>query len=267
MQPLSTQEFNLFKTLIFDIAGIDFKENKKTLVSSRLQKRLVHHSLNTFGEYFTLLNADKSGAEKQVMVDLLTTNETYFFREPTHFDFLVDVLHHRPAGGHFRIWSAASSSGQEAYSMAMILADKLGKAPWEVVGTDLSSRVLETARTGLYSLMRTEGITKDYLRRFCLKGSGPHEGELLIIPELRSRVTFTHANLNAVLPDIGLFDVIFLRNVMIYFNNDTKQAIVKRILERLKPRGYLIVGHSESLKGLNDSVVAVKPTVYQLQDS
>ena len=143
MQPLSTQEFNLFKTLIFDIAGIDFKENKKTLVSSRLQKRLVHHSLNTFGEYFTLLNADKSGAEKQVMVDLLTTNETYFFREPTHFDFLVDVLHHRPAGGHFRIWSAASSSGQEAYSMAMILADKLGKAPWEVVGTDLSSRVLE----------------------------------------------------------------------------------------------------------------------------
>lgn len=149
--------------------------------------------------------------------------------------------------------------------MAMILADKLGKVPWEVVGTDLSSRVLETARTGLYSMMRTEGITQDYLRRFCLKGGGPHEGELLIIPELRSRVTFTHANLNTMLPDIGLFDVIFLRNVMIYFNDDTKRTIIKRILERLKPGGYLIVGHSESLKGLSDCVTAVKPTVYQQQ--
>ena len=265
MRPLSTKEFNLFKNLIFDIAGIDLKENKKTLVASRLQKRLIHYALNTYGEYFTLLNEDKTGKEKQVMVDLLTTNETYFFREPAHFDFLTDVLNNRPAGGHFRIWSAASSSGQEAYSMAMILADKLGKSPWEVVGTDLSSRVLATARTGVYSMMRTEGITPDYLRRFCLKGSGPHEGELLIIPELRSRVTFTHANLNAVLPNLGQFDVIFLRNVMIYFNDDTKRTIIKRILELLKPNGHLIVGHSESLKGLSDGVVAIKPTIYQQQ--
>lgn len=265
MRPLSNQEFKLFKNLIFDIAGIDLKENKKTLVSSRLQKRLVHYSLNSFSEYFTLLSEDKTGKEKQMMVDLLTTNETYFFREPAHFDFLVDLLKQRTGGGHFRIWSAASSSGQEAYSMAMILSDKLGKASWEVVGTDLSSRVLETARGGLYSMMRTEGITPDYLRRFCLKGSGPHEGELLIIPELRSRVTFTHANLNDSLPNIGKFDVIFLRNVMIYFNDDTKREIVKRIVELLKPGAYLIIGHSESLKGLSDSVIAIKPTIYQKQ--
>jgi len=265
MRPLSNQEFKLFRNLIFDIAGIDLKENKKTLVSSRLQKRVVFYSLNTFGEYFKLLSDDSTGKEKQIMVDLLTTNETYFFREPAHFDFLEDVLRQRLAGGSFRIWSAASSSGQEAYSMAMILADKLGKSSWEVVGTDLSSRVLETARTGLYGMMRTEGIPPNYLRRFCLKGSGPHEGELLIIPELRSRVTFTHANLNDTLPDIGQFDVIFLRNVMIYFNDDTKKSIVKRIVERLKPDGFLIIGHSESLKGLNDSVSAVKPTIYQKQ--
>ncbi|MBQ0719100.1 MAG: protein-glutamate O-methyltransferase CheR [Gammaproteobacteria bacterium] len=265
MKTLSNREFSLYKTFIFDIAGIDLKENKKTLVSSRLQKRLVHYSLNSFGEYYDLLNADQSGEEKQIVVDLLTTNETYFFREPAHFDFLTELLSSRKAGGHFRIWSGASSSGQEAYSMAMILADKLGQVDWEVVGTDLSTRVLATARTGLYSLMRTEGIPPAYLRRFCLKGSGPHEGELLIIPELRARVTFSHVNLNAELPDLGQFDVIFLRNVMIYFNDETKKEIVKRILAKLKPGGYFIVGHSESLKGLSDNVVAIKPTIYQKQ--
>ena len=263
MRPLENKEFNLFRNLIFDIAGIELKDTKKTLVTSRLQKRLVHYSLNTFGEYFKLLNEDLTGKEKQVMVDLLTTNETYFFREPAHFDFLTDLLSRHHRGTNFRIWSAASSSGQEAYSMAMVLADKLGQAPWEVVGTDLSSRVLETAREGLYSLMRTEGISANYLRRFCLKGCGPHEGELLIIPELRSRVTFTHANLNDTLPNIGQFDVIFLRNVMIYFNDDTKRTIIKRIIERLKPGGYLVIGHTESLKGLSDAVVAIKPTIYQ----
>lgn len=263
MRPLANQEFNLFRKLIFDIAGIDLKDTKKSLVTSRLQKRLTHYSLNTFGEYFKLLNEDVTGKEKQVMVDLLTTNETYFFREPAHFDFLADILSSHQRKINFRIWSAASSSGQEAYSMAMVLADKLGQAPWEVVGTDLSSRVLETAREGLYSLIRTEGISQNYLRRFCLKGCGPHEGELLIIQELRSRVTFTHANLNDTLPNIGQFDVIFLRNVMIYFNEDTKRSIVKRIVERLKPGGYLVIGHTESLKGLSDAVVAIKPTIYQ----
>lgn len=263
MRPLENKEFNLFRNLIFDIAGIELKDTKKTLVTSRLQKRLVHYSLNTFGEYFKLLNEDLTGKEKQVMVDLLTTNETYFFREPAHFDFLTDLLSRHQRGTNFRIWSAASSSGQEAYSMAMVLADKLGQAPWDVVGTDLSSRVLETARKGLYSLMRTEGISANYLRRFCLKGCGPHEGELLIIPELRSRVTFTHANLNDTLPNIGQFDVIFLRNVMIYFNDDTKRTIIKRIVEQLKSGGYLVIGHTESLKGLSDAVVAIKPTIYQ----
>ena len=149
--------------------------------------------------------------------------------------------------------------------MAMILADKLGQADWEVVGTDLSTRVLATARTGLYSMLRTEGIPAAYLRRFCLKGSGPHEGELLIVPELRDRVTFSHANLNATLPNLGQFDVIFLRNVMIYFNDDTKKEVVKRILAKLKPGGYFIVGHSESIKGLDADVVAIKPTIYQKQ--
>ncbi len=261
---ITDKEFNQFRTFIFEIAGIDLAPTKKTLVSSRLAKRLRHYNLNSYGAYFDVLTGGNHLEEKQILVDLLTTNETYFFREPAHFDFLQKtILPGWRRSGTFRVWSGASSSGQEAYSIAMVLADLLKQSPWEVVGTDLSSRVLETARTGHYPMSRIDGIPKDYLRRFCLRGTGPYEDTLLIDPVIRRKVKFIHANLNTNLPDLGSFDVIFLRNVMIYFNQETKKEIVQRILSFLKPGGYFLIGHSETLKGICDSLNSVAPTIYQ----
>ena len=263
---ISDREFSRFQSFIFDIAGIDLAPTKKALVSSRLAKRLRHYNLESYGAYFDLLSRGDHPEEKQILVDLLTTNETYFFREPTHFDFLKNtILPHSRRHGTFRVWSGASSSGQEAYSIAMVLADQMSQRPWEVVGTDLSSKMIQTARSGHYPMSRIDGIPKEYLRRYCLRGTGPYDGTLLIDAAIRKRVQFVHANLNTALPDLGQFDVIFLRNVMIYFNRETKKEIVRRILSLLKPDGFFLIGHSETLKGINDSLNLVAPTIYQKQ--
>ncbi|HEY5958328.1 MAG TPA: CheR family methyltransferase, partial [Polyangiaceae bacterium] len=143
-------------------------------------------------------------------------------------------------------------------------ADCLNEGAWEVLGSDISTRVLERARLGHYARERATHIPPDYLKRFCLRGFGPQEGTLLVVRQVRRRVQFTQLNLNAPLPRIGLFDVIFLRNVMIYFNETTKRQVAARVLGQLKPRGYCFVGHSESLHGLVDSVQQVAPSIYRL---
>jgi chemotaxis protein methyltransferase CheR len=194
---------------------------------------------------------------------LLTTNETYFFREPKHFDWLQRAVRaRRNSAQSFRVWSAASSTGEEAYSIAMVLADSLGGAAWEVLGSDISARVLAHACTGHYSMQRASHIPEYYLKRFCLRGVGEQRGTLLIKRELRERVRFCQVNLNAGLPRLGSFDVIFLRNVMIYFNEETKRRVVARLLTVLKAGGSFLVGHSESLHGINDTVEAVAPAIY-----
>jgi chemotaxis protein methyltransferase CheR len=200
----------------------------------------------------------------QTAVDLLTTNETYFFREPKHFDLLRELaLSAASRSLTFRVWSAASSTGEECYSIAMVLADCLGGAAWEVVGTDISSRVLERARAGHYPLERTKHIPAAYLKRFCLKGHGQQEGTLLIDRQLRSRVSFAQVNLNTELPSLGNFDLIFLRNVMIYFNADTKRSVVERVLAPLRSGGHFFIGHSESLNEISTAVRQVAPSIYR----
>lgn len=261
---ISDQEFRQFQTMIFDIAGITMSPSKKPLVSGRLAKRVKHHGLDSYDEYFRLLMSGNVDGELQVAIDLLTTNETYFFREPKHFDFLRDkVLPQRKPGKPFRLWSAASSSGEEPYSLAMLLADVLAEAPWEMVASDLSTRVLDKARSGVYPMDRAEDIQAPYLKRFCLKGTGRQEGNFMISKELRNRIQFRQVNLNETLPKLGEFDVIFLRNVMIYFNMETKRQVVGRMLPLLSPGGYLVIGHSESLNGVTDDLKVVVPSVYR----
>lgn len=261
---LSDKEFSQFRTMIYDIAGISMSPAKKPLVSGRLAKRVKHHGLRSYDDYFQLLMKNGGDGELQMAIDLLTTNETYFFREPKHFDFLRDkILPQRKAGKPFRLWSAASSSGEEPYSIAMLLADVLGEAPWEIIGSDISSRILDRARSGLYAMERAEDIPKHYLTRFCLKGTGGHEGKFLVARELRSRIQYQQVNLNESLPKMGEFDVIFLRNVMIYFDMETKRQVVARMLPLLSPGGYLIIGHSESLNGVTDDLKVVMPSIYR----
>ena len=222
---ITDKEFSQFRNLIYQIAGISLSPAKKPLVSGRLAKRLRERQVANYGDYFKLLANGKDSQEIQMAVDLLTTNETYFFREPKHFEFLHrHILAGHKKGAPFRVWSAASSSGQEAYSIAMVLADRLGDAPWDVVASDISTRVLERAKTGHYALEQAKHIPKAYLSKYCLKGVGAKEGSFLVERGLRDRVSFMQVNLNATLPRLGDFDLVLLRNVMIYFDEADQKA-------------------------------------------
>lgn len=262
---LDDKEFELYRDLIFNIAGISLAPVKKALIAGRLGKRLRFFGLNSYHDYYQLISAPANRNELQVAVNLLTTNETYFFRETKHFDFLrSEVLGKRQQGQPFRVWSAASSTGEEAYSIAMLLADCLGNAPWEILASDISTRVLDDARKGIYPLTRTRDIPPQYLKRYCLKGTGAYEGKLLVGQSLRDRVEFRQLNLNESLPELGRFDAIFLRNVLIYFNQDTKRQVVQRLQPFLKPDGCFLIGHSETLHGINETLKQIQPSVYRL---
>jgi chemotaxis protein methyltransferase CheR len=261
---LQEKEFAQIRDMIYRIAGINMSPAKKPLVTSRLAKRLRHYGLESYGEYFRMISADNGKTELQTAVDLLTTNETHFFREPKHFEFLRQrILPERKPGKPLRIWSAACSSGEEPYSIAMLLDETLGTAPWEIVASDLSTRVLEKARSGLYAIDRMPEIPRNYLSNYCLKGTGSQEGTLLIERKLRERVQFMQHNLMEAPPRLGEFDVVFLRNVMIYFDQDTKRQVVSHLLSRLRPGGYFLVGHSETLNGISEDVRLVQPAVYR----
>ena len=261
---ITDQEFALFQRLIYKIAGISLSDAKKVLLVGRLGRRLKQHNFVNFTQYYRFLASGESAEEVQIMVDLLTTNETYFFREPQHFEFLREVALKGPRSGNtFRIWSGASSTGEEGYSMAMTLAEHLKDAPWEVFGSDISMTVLAKAQAGLYSLDRTDGIPPAYMRKYCLKGVRSQEGKFLISSDLKKHVTFAQVNLTQPITGVGEFDVIFLRNVMIYFDPETKRKVVENMLPFLKPEGYFVVGHSESLNGITTKVQAVRPTIYK----
>lgn len=261
---LKDREFDQFREWLHRVAGISLSPSKKALVAGRLFKRLKHHQIDSYEEYFKWMMAPHNNSELQVALDLLTTNETYFFREPKHFDFLTrQVLPSVQPGRTFRLWSAASSSGEEAYSLAMILAEGLGSTPWEIIGSDISTQVLAQARTGHYPMERATGVPQSLLVKYCLKGTGPQTGTLLIERSLRSRVNFIQVNLNEALPPLGEFEVIFLRNVMIYFDQATKREVVTRLLPLLKPGGYFIVSHSESLNGVSEALMLVTPSIYR----
>jgi chemotaxis protein methyltransferase CheR len=263
-EALKDSEFKQFQDWLYRAAGINLSPAKKALVAGRLSKRLKHHQLNSYGDYFQLIMGHAANGELQIALDLLTTNETYFFREPKHFDFLRhQVLPKAAPGKMFRLWSAASSSGEEPYSLAMTLTDGLGSTPWEIIGSDISSQVLAKARTGHYPIERASNIAQPLLARHCLKGTGSQEGTFLIDRSLRNRVHFMPINLNETLPNIGEFEVIFLRNVMIYFDQETKRKVVARMLPRLKPGGYFIVSHSESLNGITDALKLISPSIYR----
>jgi chemotaxis protein methyltransferase CheR len=263
---ISNAEFAQFQKLIYKIAGISLADTKRVLLVGRLGRRLKHYNLSSFAEYYRLVASGADKDELQTMVDLLTTNETYFFREEAHFEFLSKtILAGRSPDSQFNVWSAASSTGEEIYTIAFVLADTLGlEAPWSITGSDISTKVLATAERGLYWLDRTRGLPQTYLRKYCLKGVRSQEGSFMVAPEIKRHTRFLQVNLNRDLPPLGKFEVIFLRNVMIYFDAETKRQVVARLVEHLQPGGYFIVGHSESLNGLTETLRTIKPTIYQL---
>lgn len=263
---LSKHSFQAVTTMFRQVSGIQLSEAKQALVAGRLQKLAQARGLRDVDAYVALLMREGDAQEMVKVVDKLTTNETYFFREPQHFDHLRRLLAERKsraALGDFRVWSAASSSGEEAYSIAMVLGEHFGLKGWQVIGTDLSTAMVDTARRGLYPIERARLTPMPLLKRWCLKGQGDNLGKLMVAPELRQLVRFECANLTRTLPEIGQFDLIFLRNVLIYFDGPGKADIVHRVLTRLKPAGLLFTGHAESIANLGIPAVSVAPAVYR----
>ena len=260
---LSDREFEQFRRYIYDHAGISLGEQKKPLVASRLLERVKAQGLRSYGDYFNLVNSQGQESELQQMVDLLTTHETYFFREPAHFNYLREHLLPAFVGRPFRALSAACSSGEEVYSLAMECAETLGNGDWEVVGSDISQGVLAQARAALYPMERARGIPREMLVKYCLKGIRSQEGQLLIDPKLARRARFIYANLKVGLPDQTQYDLIFLRNVLIYFDNHTKADVVGRLVASLRPGGYLFTSHVETLHGVTADLKMIRPSIYR----
>lgn len=263
MKTLSNKTFETVTQLFHSVSGIRLGAHKQALVAGRLQKLAQEAGEADIDAYVErVMRGDTPAEEMTRLIDRLTTNETYFFREPQHFKDLEQRIDGWRSSEPLRAWSAASSSGEEAYSTAMVLADRLGRRAWQVIGTDLSTAMVQAASRALYPLERARMVPQDFLERFCLKGNGKHEGMLLVSRELRERVRFLQANLMTQLPELPLFDVIFLRNVLIYFENDAKAGIVRNVLSRLKPDGVLYIGHAESMSALNLPIRMLGTAIY-----
>lgn len=263
-QTLTKSEFAHCRAWLFSATAIDLPEHKRSLVESRLLKRLQARGLDSYGDYFRLIEREEEGAERQLARDLLTTNETSFFREPKHFEFMrTRVLQAHPPDRPFRVWSAASSSGEEPYTIAMELGEHLGlEVSWDVLASDISARVLETARRATYSMDRAR-LPPGYLEKYCLRGVAEQSGLFRIQRRLRARVRFVSIPLHLELPAIGPFEVVFLRNVLIYFTMATRQQVIRSIEPLIAPNGYLFVSHSESLQGLTHGLTTVQPAIYR----
>lgn len=266
LEGLTDRDYLVIRDLLFRESGISLGAGKKPLVSGRLFKRIQSLGLASYGDYFAKLASGMEPDEMQIAVDLLTTNETYFFREPRHFEILSGIAASAVKGQEFRVWSAACSTGEEVYTIAMTLQElsRKGRCPtWGVRGSDLSSRVLEKATAGMYGMERTEGISDELMRRYFLRGTGPYEGKILVEHALREKTEFAQINLIEPLPKLVPFDVIFLRNVLIYFEAAEKRKIVRQLLAALVPDGVLFVGLAESLHGLIDGLVQFAPGAYR----
>ncbi len=263
--PLSDTHFRRICQLIYQRAGIVLADHKRDMVYNRLVRRLRTLGLDDFGRYLGMLESNANSAEWQAFVNSLTTNLTAFFREGHHFPVLAD--HARKRNGEYRIWSAAASSGEEPYSIAITLADALGMAPgrWKVFASDIDTQVLEKAQSGVYRQEELKTLSPQQMQRYFMRGTGPHEGLVRVRSDLANHVEFGTVNLldkQASIP--GPFDAIFCRNVMIYFDKTTQQDILSRFVPLLKPGGLLFAGHSENFSNLSREFWLRGQTVYGL---
>lgn len=278
IRPVSDGEFALFQKLIYREAGIHLVPAKKALLEARLTRRLRELGLSSFEAYYRhILQVDHSD-ELIVLLDRIATNETHFFREPKQFDFLENEVfpawkeRNRSAGGsrHIRVWCAACSSGEEPYSLAMKFLDHFPPGSgwdFEILATDLSTRALGTGAAGVWPVAKASEIPQDYLKKYMLKGTGEQSGKMKAGAELRSVVRFERLNLNDDEYPVGQnLDLIFCRNVLIYFDARSRARVIGRLVDHLAPNGFLFVGHAESLTGITNRVRYVMPTIYTITD-
>jgi len=272
---LSDKDFNRFRKLIFELAGITLSEHKRALVYSRLAKRLRANGLESYSEYYELVSqADPDSQEVVEFINAITTNKSSFFREPHHFDFLreeifpvyLQEINSRKRKA-IQIWSAGCSAGQEPYTLAMTLYEYFGvdsPVDFNILATDIDTNVLSRARQGIYNEEQIEDIPDYLLRKYFLKGKGERAGLARTGKELQSIIQFDRLNLfDSTWPIKDKLDIIFCRNVIIYFSRDTQRQLISRMTRHLKPGGYLMLGHSESLHGYDSGLQHVRKNVYR----
>src|SRR5512139_1473298 len=248
------RDFARVRSLIYREAGISLGESKQEMVYSRLARRLRAKGLNSFEEYLDRLENGRDSDEWEAFTNALTTNLTSFFREAHHFPILAE--HVLGVKAQASIWCSASSTGEEPYSIAMTVCEAFGTLtpPVSIVATDIDTNVLETAANGVYPIERIDKMAQDRVKRFFLRGKGERSGLVRVRPELRQMVTFKPLNLLAPSwPVSGPFDVIFCRNVMIYFDKPTQSKILSRFVPLMKPEGLLFAGHSENFMYASDA--------------
>jgi chemotaxis protein methyltransferase CheR len=263
---LTQAQFEEISDLIYRLCGLNLHTGKEVLVKARLAKRLRALSFKSFNEYVRYIENDKSGRELSIMVDSLTTNKTSFFRESQHFEFLRTTLVPKwlARGGKIRIWSAGCSTGEEPYTLAIVLSEsipRIDRVDVRILATDISTRVLESAKRGVYSEETLRDVPAGLVQKYfdCTR-SKPTVYE--VKPELKSMIRFARLNLMEEWPMHGPFDAVFCRNVMIYFDKPTQQNLIQRYWSILAPDGHMFVGHSESLTATSHDFRYVQPAVY-----
>ncbi len=272
---LNKREFNQLSSFVYSRLGIKMPETKRTMLNSRLSKRLRALNFTSFSQYCDFLFSDRGMKEEMVhFINAVTTNKTEFFREPAHFDYLsrfaLPALQSRAgfdARNKLRVWSAGCSTGEEPYTLAMVLADLQEAQPqfsFEILATDISTRVLDVARRAVYPLDRIDPVPKTSRKKYLLRRRDKDIPEVRIAPELRKLVRF--GRLNFMADEFGLpqkVDIIFCRNVIIYFDKETQQRLIAKFARYLKQGGYLFLGHSETLHAYNTPFEQVAPTIYR----
>ena len=269
LKEMDPKTFRAFCDFIYQQSGITLKEGKESLVSARIGKRMRAHGISEPRDYLKLVMEDRSGKELVEMIDAISTNLTFFFREEAHFNTLRDVLTEWRDQGQltYRIWCAAASTGEEPYSIAMTLLDVVGEGTTDtrILATDISTRVLRKCNEGVYGENRMQNVPVSFRQRYFERGKDETTGEPLyaVKPNLRQVLFFKRLNLaTPPFPMRGPMDVIFCRNVMIYFDNAVRARLVDEMYRLLKPGGYLMVGHSESLAGIPTRFERIAPATY-----
>jgi len=263
---LSPIMFTRFCDLVYAKSGIRLGPQKEALVAARMGKRIRVLGLPSYEAYYDVVEKDEAGQELVEMLNAISTNVTHFFREARHFEVLRDLLRDWQKTGQssFRIWSAASSTGEEPYSIAMTARASLSDPKdCKILATDLSTRVLDMARKGCYERRHVEKVPESYVRRFFVQSRDDPDRPHAVADDVKRMVTYARINLaKPPFPMKGPFDVVFCRNVMIYFDNEVRRALLSEICRLLKPGGYLMVGHAESLSGMLSDFRSVEPSVY-----
>jgi chemotaxis protein methyltransferase CheR len=268
IEGIGAEEYEFIRKLVYEHSRINLGAEKKTLVATRVTKRLRALKLPAFDIYCQYLRSSKGKQELPFLVEAISTNHTYFFRESRHFDFLKEVVipnWRERATRSIRIWSAAGSSGEEPYTIAIVLAESLGfHVNWRILATDISMRMLELGRRGIYSADRLTHVPEQCQGRYFQRGVGASEGQFRVKERLRRRVEFRQLNLlQPMYPFATEFDLIVCRNVMIYFDRETQQALVEKMTPHLLGGGHLMIGHSENLNGIGHCLSSVEPTIFQ----